>query len=166
MTVGLGSNTGFCCAAGHDITLSPNLTHPDHTGTYFVHYDTNAKAIIQGRMNGAAGNNLDSTGILLDLLKAMNMKRSFSRHQDTVGKNIRETVANEMELALQMELKATIVHEESEEYYEQWFKSDNQTRKKFGLTVSYDMGWQRHSSGNNYASLSGHGFLLEHIQDV
>ena len=34
------------------------------------------------------------------------------------------------------------------------------TRKKFGITVSYDMGWQRRSSGNNYASLSGHGFLI------
>ena len=30
----------------------------------------------------------------------------------------------------------------------------------FGLTVSYDMGWQRRSSGNNYTSLSGHAFLI------
>ena len=65
-----------------------------------------------------------------------------------------------MDLSLQMELKATVVSEESEEYYEQWVKKDKKTRKKFGLTVSYDMGWQRRSSGNNYASLSGHGFLV------
>ena len=45
-----------------------------------------------------------------------------------------------MKPALQMEMKATIVHEDSEEYYNKWFKTDNQTRKKFGLTVSYDMG--------------------------
>ena len=65
-----------------------------------------------------------------------------------------------MDLALKMELKATIIMEESEEYYEQWVKEDKKTRKRFGLTVSYDMGWQRRSSGNNYASLSGHGFLV------
>ena len=65
-----------------------------------------------------------------------------------------------MELALEVELKATVIHEESEEFYVGWVKEDHATRKKFGLTVSYDIGWQRQSSGNNYASLSGHMFLI------
>ena len=68
-----------------------------------------------------------------------------------------------MDLALELELKATIVHEESEEYYERWIKSDEKERKKFGLTVSYDMGWQRRLSGHTYSSLSlGMAFSLEH----
>ena len=46
-----------------------------------------------------------------------------------------------MELALDMELKTTVIHEESEEYYVSWVKKDNATRKKGRLTVSYDMGW-------------------------
>ena len=29
-----------------------------------------------------------------------------------------------------------------------------------GLSVSYDMGWQKRSSGKNYDSLSGHGFFV------
>jgi len=33
-------------------------------------------------------------------------------------------------------------------------------RKKFGLTISFGMGWQHRSSGNKYASLSGHIFLI------
>ena len=46
--VGLGSCTGFHCAHDHHFQLSPNLTHPDSNGQSFMHYDVNAKAIIQG----------------------------------------------------------------------------------------------------------------------
>ena len=59
-----------------------------------------------------------------------------------------------------MELKPTIIHKETKEYHEQWFKSEKKTGKIFGLIVLYDMGWQRRTSGNTYASLSGHGYLI------
>ena len=29
-----------------------------------------------------------------------------------------------------------------------------------GLTVSYDMGWQKRSTGGRYDSMSGHGFII------
>ena len=45
-TIGLGSHTGFCCAAGHNILLSPDLTHPDSNRNTFLHYDANTKANI------------------------------------------------------------------------------------------------------------------------
>ena len=51
-----------------------------------MHYDANVKSIIQGYMNGAAGNSLDTSGVLLDLPNARNLGRSFSRHQEKVGK--------------------------------------------------------------------------------
>ena len=47
-----------------------------------------------------------------------------------------------MNIALEMEIKATIVHKESKEFYETWLITDKGERKKIGLTVSYDMGWQ------------------------
>ena len=53
-----------------------------------------------------------------------------------------------------------MIHEEIEEYYVGLVKKYKATRKRFGLTVSYDMGWQRWSRGNNYTSLSGHEFLI------
>ena len=68
--------------------MSPNLTHPDINGKNFMHYDANVKAIVQGFMNGAAGNSLDTTGVLPDLPSARNLSRSFSRHQEKVGENI------------------------------------------------------------------------------
>ena len=48
-----------------------------------------------------------------------------------------------MEIAISMEIKATIVHEHTIEYYKELLLDDPETRKSFGLTVSYDMG------GNN-----------------
>ena len=50
-----------------------------------MHYDVNAKAIIQGYMNGAAGTSLDTAGVLLDLPHAKKLTRSFSHHQNIVG---------------------------------------------------------------------------------
>ena len=159
-TVGLGSSTTFHCPHSHHFQLSPNLTHRDAIGHKYLDYDVNCKTIIQGYMNGAAGASLDTTGVLLDLPNAKNLTRNFSRHQDFIGEKIRDIVTEEMDLALQLELKATVIHEENEAFYEEWIKCNKKTRKKFGLTVSYDMGWQRRSSGNNYSSLSGHGFLI------
>ena len=34
-------------------------------------------------------------------------------------------------------------------------------REKIGLTVSYDMGWNKRSSGHRYDSLSGHAFIID-----
>ena len=36
----------------------------------------------------------------------------------------------------------------------------NDNLPSLGLTVSYDMGWQRRSGGRVYDSISGHGFLI------
>ena len=71
-TVGIGSQTSFCCAHGHNFQLSPNLTHPDSKGLTFMDYEANVKAVIQGYMNGQAGNSLDTTGVMMDLPKAQN----------------------------------------------------------------------------------------------
>ena len=99
-------------------------------------YEANVNAVVQGYMNGQAGNSLDTTGVMMDLPKARNFTQSFSRHQDLVGQKIRETVMKEMDIALKMEIKATIVHKESEEFYETWLKTDKGKRKKIGLAVS------------------------------
>ena len=47
------------------------------------------------------------------------------------------------------------------EIEDEWTKWKLNDRKdSIGLDVSYDMGWQRKSSGRSYDSLSGHGFLI------
>ena len=34
-----------------------------------------------------------------------------------------------------------------------------------GLTMSFDMGWSKRSSGNTYDSLSGHAFFVGFIRE-
>ena len=58
------------------------------------------------------------------------------------------------------EIKATIINERSEEFYEDWIKLPVDQREKFGLVVSYDMGWQKRASGHSYSSRSGHAFVI------
>ena len=103
-------------------------------------YEANVKLIILGYMNGAGGDSLDVLGVLLGLPNGRNLTRSFSRHQEVVGEKIRKIAQREMDLALEMELNVTIIHEEGDAFYETWAKSERMTRKKFGLVVSYDMG--------------------------
>ena len=102
-------------------------------------YDSNVKGIIQAYMNGAAGISLNIPGILIDLPNARNLSRNFSRHQELVGEKIRAIVMEEMDLALQMELKATIISEENEEYYEKWLNEDKKIGKS--LASPYHMIW-------------------------
>ena len=44
-----------------------------------------------------------------------------------------------------------------EKVYNDWLNNDNEQVK---LTVSFDIGWNKRSSGNGYDSLSGHTFYI------
>lgn len=37
---------------------------------------------------------------------------------------------------------------------------DAQDIKKIGISVSYDMGWQKHSTRKVFDSISGHAFMI------
>ena len=102
-------------------------------------YDSNVKGILQAYMNGAAGMSLDTAGVLIDLPNARNLSRNFSWHQELVGEKIRSIVVEEMDLVMQMELKLTIISEESEEYYKQWLKEDKKQEKS--SASPYHMIW-------------------------
>ena len=121
------------CCNGHHTTISPKKTHLTNTEHRFLNYESNVKSILLGYMNGSGAGNLDAMAVLLDLPNGRNFTRSFSRHQEFVGETIRSVSAKEMDLALAMELKATVIHEESEEYYEYWIKEDELTRKNSDL---------------------------------
>ena len=58
------------------------------------------------------------------------------------------------------EINVTIINERSEEFYEDWINLPVDKREKFGLVVSYDMCWQKQTSGHSYRSSSGHTFVI------
>ena len=94
--VGIGSRTGFCCACGHNLPLSHHLTHPDSNGSIFMDYNANSIAIIQGYVNRAAGNSLDTTGVLLDLSSARKLTQLFSHCQEKFREQTRGAITKEM----------------------------------------------------------------------
>ena len=69
----------------------------------------NGKSVVLGYMNGVGGDDLDAMAVLLDFPIGRNLTRNFSRHQEVVGDKIRDYIIKEMELALEMELKATVI---------------------------------------------------------
>ena len=63
-----------------------------------------------------------------------------------------------MKEALQEEIMLTMKRHGGN--YDEWKKKEIQDREQVLLIVSFDMGWQKHSSGNKYDSLSGHAFMI------
>ena len=97
---------------------------------------------------------------MLDLPNAKHFQRNISRHQALVGEKIQLVCRHEMDLAIEEEIKQTILHEKGEDFYKVWKSKAAGEREKIGLTVSYDMGWNKRSSGHRYDSLSGHAFIV------
>lgn len=69
-------------------------------------------------MNGLCAGNLDAMGVLLDLPNYRNLTIYFSRHNTFVAETLRSIAGNKMDLTLAMEIKAILIHNKSDEYYE------------------------------------------------
>ena len=65
-----------------------------------------------------------------------------------------------IEEALQEEIKHTLEH--NNKSYVEWCAQTDKDKKKnkIKLTVTYDMGWQKRSSGRRYESSSRHTFII------
>ena len=65
-----------------------------------------------------------------------------------------------IEEAIQDEIKYTLEHN-NHSYVDWCALSDKKKNKnKVKLMVTYDMGWQKRSSGRRYVSSSGHAFII------
>ena len=64
-------------------------------------------------------------------------------------------------MAREINAKMLYDYEEGEKWYDIWHKKVISERKKIRLTVSYDMGWIKLSSGHGYDSLLGYAFTIE-----
>ena len=91
----------------------------------------------------------------LDLPNAFSSKKTFARIHNALRPEIKKVTDFCMEKARCDEILKTI----GENGYEE-FKKGNLKPTQVPLTVMYDMGWNKRSSGNKYDSVSGHGFLV------
>jgi len=62
-------------------------------------YDDHINAVLMGYINGTGVRDVSKSLTLLDLPKASNFQRTFTRHQGIIGDKIREVTAREMDLA-------------------------------------------------------------------
>ena len=118
-------------------------------------YQLNIKLSLGAIASGIGRTNLAQLLTFLDLpnVKAVN-GRFFRNKELIVGTILRQVGAKSMNDALEEDIKLTL---ENEEKFEIW-KQGNLT---VSITVSFDMGWNKRSSGNRYDSISGHAFLYD-----
>ena len=118
-------------------------------------FNTNLKFVL-GTL--ASGIGASEAATLLSFIGLPNLqsfsRRQFHRIELLVGKCLRNIADISTKEALELEIKMT--QDFKQEENRDWKTDDNPT----GLTLSFDMGWSKRSSGNRYDSLSGHAFLL------
>ena len=122
-------------------------------------FEGNIRLVLGTLAIGNGGTDLSDMCAFLDLPQAGSFgAKPFNRIESVVGRYLRDAAEEGMREALQEEIKLTLEKEGKD--YGEWVKQDKATRQQVKLTVSYDMGWQKRSSGNRYDSLSGHAFMI------
>ena len=123
-------------------------------------YDANIFQIVGPYINGSGQREESLRLSMFDLPNGKNFQRNISHHQALVGEKILSVCRQEMELAMGEEIRQKILYERDEEWYKTWVEKPAGEREQIGLTASFDMGWNKRSSGHRYDSLSGHGFVI------
>ena len=119
-------------------------------------YEENVKVVLATLACGMGPVDAGDFLSFLDIPKMNSFsKQQFTRIENLVGKHIRDIAEQSMKDMLEEEINMTV---EAKWLDYEIFKKDKSS--KVGLTVSYDMGWSKRSSGNRYDSLSGHCFFV------
>ena len=75
---------------------------------------------------------------------------------------IQQAMTNEIKVAIMEQLSEDgEIMDHLEVLSKKWKSEETITEiKNVGLTVSFDMTWQKRGSGNRYDSISGHGIMI------
>ena len=134
-------------------------------------YSINTKAILASYYIGCGGYDIGSVANFLGVPGGLNWERRFTRKSpvaanvilDLVDKIVYDSLVVEVTLVIRKMMK-DIMSAELIETNIEYFKSKQYAKmapnlQHIGISISYDMGWQKRSTGRIYDSLSGHGFL-------
>ena len=132
----------------------------------------NTKALLASYYIGCGGYDIGSVCNCLGIPGGLNWERRFTRKSpiaakainDLVDKIVYESLINEVTLSIR-EITKDIMSDEDINTNINFFKSKQYTKmdvnlQHIGISVSYDMGWQKRATGRIYDSLSGHGFFV------
>ena len=116
----------------------------------------NCQFVLSLMQTGCGATESETYISFLDLPNGSTFKKKiFSRVQNAMRPEIVKISDLCMDDARHEEIKKTI----GENLYKD-FLQNKLPPSQVPLTVMYDMGWNKRSSGNKYDSMSGHGFLL------
>ena len=137
-----------------------------------VDYEINLRAMMAAFYCGTGADDIAKATSFIGIPGGKSWERSFSNYSPRMCSLIISVVNGVIKSSLEGEIKATIEEILAEKYSEEEIKKATQAFfagddpnipdliKKVGIAVSYDMGWQKRSTGKLYDSLSGHGFIF------
>ena len=119
-------------------------------------YATNIRLVIGTLASGLGAADISCLFSFLGLPNLYSFcNRQYKRIETLIGKYFRQVANDSMHEARDIEVTLT-QQQFKDQPVENWRSAENPV----GLTLSYDMGWSKRSSGNIYNSLSGHSFLV------
>ena len=123
-------------------------------------YSANTLLHLLTLYNGNGPVEFVSTCAFLGLPLAQSTTNNYSRLSNGIYTKVIQAGEESVEQALLEEVKLTYNSEQREISFEDWMLLEPKEREDVGIVVSFDMGWQKRSSGNTYNSNSGHAFMI------
>ena len=150
-----------------DMQIEQKMTNNDEPTTQI-----NVKAVLASYYIGSSGLDVGSVANFLGVPGGKYWEREYSRKSPHAANKIIELVDTivydsmvvEISLRIREMMKNIISDIEIEkniEYFKQGeYSKMHKDLHHIGISVSYDMGWQKRATGRIYDSLSGHGFFV------
>ena len=104
--------------------------------------------------SGIGPSNITQLLFFLDLPNCKNLNSWFFKNTElTIGSTLRKVALESMEEVTEEEVRLTINNEEQQTQF-------NKRNLSLGISVSFEIGWNKRSYGNRYDSLSGHALII------
>ena len=138
-----------------------------------VDYEINLRDMMAAFYCGTSGADIAKALSFLGIPGGKLWEQAFTRHSPKMCEIISSVVNGEIRKSLEEEIRVTIrekllgikyTNDQTDKATTAFFAGDDDNIpaliKKVALTVNYDMGWQKRSTGKLYDSLSDHGFIF------
>ena len=123
-------------------------------------YSLNCLLVMGMQQVGAGGTETDRLLSFLDLPNGNSFRRDrFKSIEDSLGKKIRSFGEKIIQESLEEEVRLSLEKKNRGNEYDDW-KAGRIDASGVPITISYDMGWNKRSSGSRYDSISGHGIAI------
>ena len=164
VNIGLEAKLSIRCLDSNKVTKVKQNTSSFHGYSYqgkpcknenSSWYDTNLRLVLGTLASGLGPSDICTLLAFMGLPNVNSFSRKqFRQIESLIGKHLRQIGDDSMTEALEKEVRMTQAYKDMPTIH--WKSSQD----KIGLTVAYDMGWTKRSSGNRYDSLSGHAFMV------